>query len=124
MSESPANLGSLADVLNDLHASLRGADPGLPFKIERRTLQLGDRFTLSTDAGPLDCLAVPEGTQGFADLDLHAITLEIDGIPVKFAALDDLIRMKGAAGRPKDRIEIEVLEALRQELSQGDEHTS
>lgn len=113
---SARNLGALAEVLQELHASLRGADAGLPFKIERRTLELGDHFTLSTDAGPLDCLATPSGTAGFADLEPHAITLEVAGIPVKFASLEDLIRMKRAAGRPKDRIEIEVLEALREEL--------
>lgn len=118
---SPSNLDALAAVLQELHASLRGADPGLPFQIERRTLQLGDHFTLSTDAGPLDCLATPSGTNGFPDLEPRAITLDIDGIPVQFAHLEDLIRMKRAAGRPKDRIEIEVLEALRQEVGPADE---
>jgi hypothetical protein len=29
--------------------------------------------------------------------------------------LDDLIRMKRAAGRPKDRIEVEVLSAVSEE---------
>ena len=105
---SSSNLTALADVLRELHASIRGADPDLPFKIERRTLELGDHFTLLTDSGPLDCLATPSGTDGFPDLEPHAITLEIDGIRVKFASLEDLIRMKRAAGRPKDRIEIEV----------------
>ena len=79
---------------------------------------MGDQFTLLTDSGPLDCLATPGGTDGFPDLERQAITLEIDGMRVKFASLEDLIRMKRAAGRPKDRIEIEVLEALRQELGQ------
>jgi hypothetical protein len=32
------------------------------------------------------------------------------------AALEDLIRMKRAAGRPKDRIELEVLGALAEEI--------
>lgn len=101
-------------MLKELHASLRGAGPGLPFQIDRRALQLGDHFTLSTDAGPLDCLATPAGTNGFAELAPRSVILDIDGVPVRFAHLDDLIRMKRAAGRPKDRIEIEVLEALRQ----------
>jgi hypothetical protein len=32
------------------------------------------------------------------------------------ASLDDLIRMKRAAGRPQDRIAVEWLSALRDEL--------
>ena len=32
------------------------------------------------------------------------------------ASLDDLIQMKRAAGRPKDRAEVEILGALRDEI--------
>jgi hypothetical protein len=38
-----------------------------------------------------------------------------DGIIVQTCDLDDLIRMKEAAGRLKDRIELEVLAAAREE---------
>jgi hypothetical protein len=38
-----------------------------------------------------------------------------DGIVAKFTSLDDLMRMKRAASRPKDRIELEVLAALADE---------
>jgi hypothetical protein len=38
-----------------------------------------------------------------------------DGIVVQTCDLDDLIRMKEAAGRLKDRIELEVLAAAREE---------
>jgi len=37
----------------------------------------------------------------------------------RFPSLEDVIRMKQAAGRPKDRIEIEVLGALRDEVERG-----
>jgi hypothetical protein len=37
-------------------------------------------------------------------------------LEVPVASLDDLIRMKRAAGRPKDRIELEILGALRDEI--------
>jgi hypothetical protein len=53
---------------------------------------------------------------GFEALDRNAVALSLDGLTIRIAALDDLIRMKRAAGRPKDRIEIEVLGALRDEL--------
>jgi hypothetical protein len=39
-----------------------------------------------------------------------------DQLLVPVAALDDLIRMKRASGRPKDRVELEILGALRDEI--------
>lgn len=35
---------------------------------------------------------------------------------VVVASLDDLIRLKRAAGRPKDLVEVEILAALREEI--------
>jgi hypothetical protein len=35
---------------------------------------------------------------------------------IKVTSLDDLIRMKRAAGRPKDRAALEILGALRDEI--------
>jgi hypothetical protein len=35
---------------------------------------------------------------------------------LQVVGLDDLMRMKRAAGRPKDRVELEILGALRDEL--------
>jgi hypothetical protein len=61
-------------------------------------------------------MASPAGAQGYADLAERAILVDFDGFDVMVASLDDLIRMKQAAGRPKDLIEVEVLGALRDEL--------
>jgi len=44
------------------------------------------------------------------------LQVEIAGATVLVAGLDDLIAMKRAAGRPKDRIELEILGALREEI--------
>ena len=38
---------------------------------------------------------------------------QIKGVPVAFACLADLIRMKEAAGRPKDLEDLRVLRRLR-----------
>jgi hypothetical protein len=114
----PENLSALANLLTVLHARLRGAEPGLPFQLDARTLRAGDTFTLETDAGDLDLLGSPAGTDGFADLARGASRTNLGGINVMVASVDDLIRMKRAAGRPKDLIEVEVLGALRDELDQ------
>jgi hypothetical protein len=115
-----SNLEALAEVLQALHARLRGAPPDIPFRLDAQTLASCDHFTFSTDAGPLDCLGTPTGTEGYADLIRNAVTFEIVGLPTAVTGMDDLIRMKGAAGRPKDRIEIEILGALRDEVDRED----
>lgn len=113
---SRPNLERLAAALQALHATLRGAPPDLPFRLDAPTLAAGDSFTFSTDAGDLDCLGTPTGTDGYADLVRGAVDATITGFTVKVTSLDDLIRMKRAAGRPKDRAAVEILSALRDEI--------
>jgi len=46
----------------------------------------------------------------------YAQSVDIDGIELLVASVDDLIRMKRASGRPKDLLAVAELEALRDEL--------
>lgn len=117
----PENLTALAGVLRGIHARLRGAEPGLPFLLDAKTLARGDAFTFSTDFGAFDILGTPAGTTGYDDLVRNAIQIDLEGVGTSVAGIDDLIRMKRAAGRPKDLIEVEVLGALRDELDAADE---
>jgi hypothetical protein len=111
------NLERLAAVLGELGTVLRGAPRDLPFHPDRRTLERGDSFTFTTDYGDLDILGTPAGVTGFDELDANAVDADLDaGLTVRVASLDDLIRMKRAAGRPKDRVELEILGALRDEI--------
>jgi len=111
------NLERLAAALNELRAELRGAPPGLPFRLDRLTLERGDAFTFTTEHGDLDILGTPAGVSGYGELEANAEDVELDEeLVVKLASLDDLIRMKRAAGRPKDRVELEILGALRDEI--------
>ena len=115
------NLHALAQVLVDLRARLRGVPAGdVPFILDARTLRAGDTFTFTTDAGDFDIIGTPAGTSGYDELIRNARPMDLDGIQVQVVALDDLIRMKRAAGRPKDRIELEVLGALREEIERMD----
>ena len=112
---SAENLERLAAVLRSLRARLRGVDDEVPFLLDARTLAAGGNFTFVTDAGDLDLLAYPAGVDGFDDLAVGAESVDLEGVVVRVASIDDLIRMKRAAGRPKDRIEVEVLSALKLE---------
>jgi hypothetical protein len=112
-----ANLERLATALAEVNAELRGADPGLPFRLDAKTLRSGDAFTFTTDIGWLDLIGTPAGTTGYDDLARTADAFDLFGHRVLVASLEDLIRMKRAAGRPKDLLALEELGALREELS-------
>ena len=114
---APDNLDRLAAALHEVHATLRGIDEDVPFVLDARTLRNGDSFTFDTDFGPFDILATPSGTRGYDDLSASATPYDIGGVTVDVVALDDLIRMKRAAGRTKDRLAVEELIALRDERS-------
>jgi hypothetical protein len=116
---SPENLERLVSALQSIRARLRGVDEDVPFQLDAATLANGDSFTFVTDAGNLDVLGTPSGTNGFNDLVATAIEMDLADLKVMVCDLDDLIRMKRAASRPKDLIEIEVLAALREELDQS-----
>jgi hypothetical protein len=114
------NLAALSAALSELKASLRGAPEGLPFRPDVPTLEAGDHFTFSTSAGNLDCIGTPAGSGGFADLISGATQMTIGPMSVPVVALEDLIRLKEATGRAKDRIELEILAALKEEIERGE----
>jgi predicted nucleotidyltransferase len=110
------NLQHLSDALASMAAIRRGLDQAVSAPIDHRALRAGDVFTLSTRFGDLDLLAHPDPQLDFEALHSRSIAAEIFGLEVRVASLDDLMAMKRAAGRPKDRIELEILGALREEL--------
>lgn len=106
------NCERLAKTLHDLGARMRDLD--LPVPVDAKTIWQGHNFTFVTDAGFFDCLASPEegAPTGYDELARTARTLTIAGASILVCSLEDLIRMKQAAGRPKDLIEVEVLKAV------------
>lgn len=114
-SQASDNYERLAAALAELDAKLRLPDgTGLDFPIEPRYLAGNTAWTLLTRFGVLDVVYVPAGTRGFDDLRRQAVELDLGtGKPVLVASLIDVIRMKEAAGRPKDQAS---LPALRQTL--------
>ena len=115
------NLDRLASALKNLDAVRRTMPAGVRAPVDAQALRAGDVFTLSTRAGDLDLLAHPDPGLDFATLVRGASTVAILGVPVRVAGIDDLMAMKRAAGRPKDRIELEILGALREEIDRRPE---
>ena len=111
---TPENLECLAAALADINAKLRGVDPDLPFEPDARALKSGSNFTFDTDLGELDCLGWPDGINSYAELLENAVPMTLGGHNVLVASIDDLIKMKSAVGRPKDRFGVLHLEAIKE----------
>jgi hypothetical protein len=115
---SDANLRRIIHALAPLKPYLRGAPPGLPFDWSIKTLRAGLNFTLTTTSGPIDLLGEIAGGGGYDRLIAH--TSVVHAFSCEFALLDLpwLIKVKRAAGRPKDLEAIAELEALQEEREQ------
>lgn len=109
------NIERLAEALAPLRPYLRGAPPGLPFHFDADTISRGLNFTLVTLAGDLDVLGEATGGGTYEALQPHSETRTLFGLNVRFVDLPTLIRLKRAAGRPKDLERIAELEALMEE---------
>ncbi len=116
------NLAKVADLLRDIAAIRHDVPvtaPPMP-ALDAGTLLGGAVFTLNSRFGRFDLLAKPDPGLDHDTLVRNAIRVELFGVEVLAAGLDDLIAMKRAAGRPKDRIELEILGALREEIDKRD----
>lgn len=113
----PENLRHLAATLDELEAHT--SDPALasaeiPPTDAERLVVAAIVPPLLTRHGQVHVLKEPKGGRPFEKLRDAALMVEIDGIEVAIASLDDLIRMKRAAGRPSDLDDIAALtEAAR-----------
>ena len=116
---TPENIARLADCLATHKPYLRGAPPGLPFRLDHDTITRGLNFTLETDLGPLDLFGEITGGGGYEDLLPHSITLTLFGVSCRCLGLKRLIEVKRAAGRPRDLQAIAELEALLEEKDTG-----
>lgn len=98
----------------------RGAPEGLPFRWDETTLARGLNFTLTTTAGDIDLLGEIICGGRYEDLLPFSLELRLFGQPVHVLALEKLIDVKRAAGRPKDFEAIAELEALLVERQRGE----
>jgi predicted nucleotidyltransferase len=107
------NLDALGAALLALEARLRGVEDDVAFVPDARALRRTTVLTLDTQDGPIDLLVRPAGSPKYETLRAGAERVTLDGIAVLIASLDDLEAMKRAAGRPKDGLDLEEIEAIR-----------
>ena len=109
------NLERLAAALNELHAKVytESVPEGLVFDCSAARLARARMWNLVTSAGRLDIAFQPSGVEGYDDLKKDAERFEAFGVRFFVASLDDIIRSKEAAGRPKDLDDVAILRAMR-----------
>jgi hypothetical protein len=114
------NLIQLSSAFAKHHVRLRGVPPDLPFILDTRTLQSGQNFTLTTDIGEVDILGDAAGVDSFEGLWERSSEMELFGMLVRVASIDDPLSMKRTANRLKDQNHILELEALKKLVENGD----
>ena len=114
-SRKKENIQRLVAALAPTQPYLRGAPPGLPFRFDEKTVDMGLNFTLRTAIGDVDLLGEVAGGGTYEQLLPFANEATGYGVRIKIVQLDKLIALKRAAGRTKDNEVIAQLEALRQE---------
>jgi hypothetical protein len=113
--EDKPNLERLAAALNELQAKVytESVPEGLAFDCSSATLARARMWNLVTSAGRLDIAFEPAGVEGYDDLKEDAERFEAFGVRFFVASLDDIIRSKEAAGRPKDLDDVAILRAMK-----------
>jgi predicted nucleotidyltransferase len=116
---SPENLARLDALLVELGGKVEIGGRLLEASAIRTFLRTGDRTLVLTDLGRIDVLQGLPQVPSFAALAQRASEVDIDGLVVNICSLDDLLEMKRASDRPRDRDDLEALEAVREEREPG-----
>jgi hypothetical protein len=120
------NLARVAEALNQVGAPLRvdGMDDEtarqLSPPVTSEWLSRLELSTWQTDLGAVDVLKnIPDlagARLDYETLAVRASEIEIDGVTVRIASLDDIIASKRWADRPKDREALVELDGIRTQL--------
>jgi predicted nucleotidyltransferase len=111
----PTNLKRIAKVAVEVHGHVQTGESFLstPFSIAAQ-LASGERVAIETEFGLLDVVQGLDGVPSYDELRSSAIETEILDVKVAVCSIDDLRRMKRAAGRPRDSVDLEDLDAASQ----------
>lgn len=100
-------------------ARLRAIARALGATILRPYYPASNLYRMSRDADGLqvDFMGTIHGIRSFDGLRDRASTIELQGVPLLVASLDDIIRSKRAARRSRDLAVLDILEKTREETN-------
>lgn len=120
-SRTRQNIARLVSALAPYRPRPRSWPEGLPFTFDEATVRNGTDFTFDTTIGAIDLLGEVKAIGTYEDAIKHSETYTIYGRQISAFTLDALITSKTAADRPKDRLVLPELIALREALDPNEE---
>jgi hypothetical protein len=111
---APENLERLAHVVAELGGHVQLGESLLGSQRSIATLlHSGERALISTQLGDLDVVQGLEGVLPYDELRASAMDVEMAGVTIAICALEHLRSMKRAAGRPRDLVDLDDLDAAQ-----------
>lgn len=128
--DEEGNIARLGNALSGLHSVVRepaGTARKIPVTVEllRATVEYqdpGGQLLTLTSAGPLDILWRLHDGRTYRDLAGGSSLLEENELRVRVIALDDLVQIKAAIGRDRDRAVLPYLEEIRRRRDRDPGH--
>jgi predicted nucleotidyltransferase len=109
--KTESNLANVKNALEELCARpVRASDDG-PFEIDNSIL-MAPFMHLKTEAGPVDLINRLPGIDSFQGLFDRSIIVNVQGVEIRMASIEDLIRLKRDTNRERDKLHVSMLETL------------
>lgn len=109
------NLDRLVAALQDIGARPVRSGDEQPFELDL-SIVLAPFMHLKSEAGLIDLINRLPNIESFEDLFDRSLAVEVDGVEIRIASIDDLIRLKTGTNRERDRVHIRVLESIKAEF--------
>lgn len=118
------NCGRLLRALADQHPRLSHTPDKRPLSLPAAELARFKNVYLATDAGRLDVLGSLPPLVEVEEVFRRAEWIDLEGIRVRIISLEQLIEVKAATGRPKDKLMATELRAISDKVKGGGRGTS
>lgn len=115
----PENLAKLDQLLQQLGGKVDVGGRLLDATSISTFLRTGDRTFVRTELGQVDVLQGLPQVPRYEELDEKAKQIDLDGLTVRVCSFEHLLEMKRASDRPRDRDDLEALEAAQEDASPG-----